>query len=40
VALVLLVVALILLGWRIWHRGGFSFQQASADQSHPSSPRR
>jgi UDP-GlcNAc:undecaprenyl-phosphate GlcNAc-1-phosphate transferase len=40
VALVLLVVALILLGWRIWHRGGFSFQQASADPSHPNSPRR
>jgi len=30
VALVLLVVALGLLVWRIWRRGGFAFQKPAA----------
>ncbi|MHB1525264.1 MAG: glycosyltransferase family 4 protein [Candidatus Dormibacteria bacterium] len=38
VALVLLVVALGMLGWRIWHRGGFSFQQGPADPADPDRP--
>ncbi len=38
VALVLLVIALILLGWRIWHRKGFSFQ-TQPESAPPGPPR-
>ncbi|HUY10494.1 MAG TPA: MraY family glycosyltransferase [Candidatus Dormibacteraeota bacterium] len=33
VALGLLVLALVLLGWRIWRRGGFAFQKAAESEA-------